>query len=207
MKMKSFPIFVVLLFLAFSTVANAHQVILNPSQDSTVIGCTPDTNYGGETTLWIGHDNGGWVDPLIQFDLSSYSGVIVESAYLRLYVYEHGGAFPPSGIWIARITDSWDEMTVTWNNMPGYDDSTYIGGPGSVDSWWVIDAASYVNDWVSGTHDNYGFMLGTSDSNDDFFDMYSREHSDSNYRPKLELNYHDVSVQPTSLGSIKAIYK
>jgi hypothetical protein len=212
--MKRFSIFVVLFFLSLSTAANAHQavlhpsqVILNPSQDSTIIDYNPDGNYGGDDTLWIGHDYGGWLDPLLQFDLSPYPGVIVESAYLWLYVYSQAGTFPPTDMWIERITGSWDEMTVTWSNFPGGADPTYISGPTSVADWWIIDAASYVNNWVSGTYDNFGFILGTADINDDYLSIYSKEYTDSNYHPQLELNFHDVSVQPTSLGSIKAIYK
>jgi hypothetical protein len=207
MKMKIFPVFVVLLLLTLSMAANAHQVVLNPTQDTIIWSYAPDNNYGGLDYLAIGCQNSGWLDILIQFDLSSYSGVIVESAYLRLYVFSQSGTFPPTDIFIARLSGSWDEMAATWNNCPATDNWFYIGGPGSVDSWWVIDVSGYVDGWVSGTHDNYGFLLGTDDSNEDYFDVYSREYSDTGYRPQLELNYHNVSVQPTSLGTLKAIYK
>jgi len=207
MKMKTFQIFVVLFFLALSMAANASQVILNPSQDTFIWSYAPGSNYGGLDYLVIGCQNGWWLDSLMQFDLSSYSGVVVESAYLRLYVYSSEGPFPPTGIFIGRVAASWDEMTVTWNNKPGAADCTYIAGPGSVDAWWVIDVASYVNDWVSGTYDNYGFIIGTLDTEGNYFHVWSREYANPDYRPQLELNYHDVSVQPTSLGIIKAIYK
>jgi hypothetical protein len=207
MKMRKLTIFAALLVVSSSMVASAHQVILNPTQDSIIWSYAPDNNYGGLDYLAIGCQNSGWLDSLIQFDLSSYSGVIVESAYLGFYVFSANGTFPPTDVWIERAGNSWDEMTVTWNNCPGGADSIFISGPGSLYDWWIIDVSSYVNAWVSGAHPNYGFMLGTLDSNEDYFGVYSREYTDVGYRPQLELNYHNVSVQPTSLGVLKAIYK
>jgi hypothetical protein len=206
--MKRFPIFIALLILAVTTIATAHQVILNPSQDSNIATYDHD-NYGYSVFLFIGEHSGYgkmWY-PIIQFQLSPYHDVIVESAFLQLYVNSAEGAFPPTSIWIGRITGMWFESSVTWDNFPGADDSTFIGGPDSINDWWIIDVSSYVNSWVSGSYDNYGFILGTLDYRYNIFDMYSRDYDVPALRPKLELNYHDVCVNPVSLGNIRAIFK
>jgi hypothetical protein len=212
-KVKSSIVFFALFFHILLIVANANQaffypsqIILDASQDSIIDFKNPYTPFGLEQELEISHYSGE-MDSLVQFDLSLYSGVIVESAYLRLYVYYQYGDFPPANIWIGRVTDSWDETTITWDNRPSWTELNYISGPSSIGSWWVIDVASYVNNWVSGSYNNYGFVLGADDPNDNYFLMCSKEYLCSLVRPQLELNYHNVSVQPTSLGVLKAIYK
>jgi hypothetical protein len=206
MKMKKFQIFVFLAFLAVSMVANASQVILNPSKDAGIWELNPTTNYGGIDYAWIGYDS-GWARTLMAFDLSAYTGTIVEGAFLELYVYNSWGTIPTDG-WGFRVDSDWNEGTVTWDTRPGYEGTMWfwIGTP-TVGDWVRFEVTNFVETWIDSSFTNYGFYLGSDDGDYGGYNFYTKEYSDPDYRPQLELNYHDVSVQPTSLGILKAIYK
>jgi hypothetical protein len=207
MKMRGITVFTVLLVLAISLAANGSQVILNPTKDAGIWQSAPDDNYGSLDHGWVGWDN-GWADTLIQFNLAPYMGTIVESAYLELYVYDFWGTSVPTSSWVDRVAGSWDEGTVTWNNSPGSDGSIwfYIGTP-TIGDWFTFEVTSIVETWIDSSFTNNGFYLGEDDSSNFGYYFYSKEGADSGLHPKLELNYHNVSVQPTSLGTLKAIYK
>ena len=204
--MKKLPLLLISVLIALTVSANAVQVNLNPTQDAGIWAKYPGTNYGSSIDLWVGYDD-GWADSLVEFDLSPYMGTIVESSYLELYVYYSWGTIPTDS-WVDRVAGSWNESTVTWNNSPGYEGSLwfYIGTP-TLGDWFRFEVTSIVETWIDSSFTNYGFYFADETSSYAGYYFYSKEYSDSNYHPKLELNYHDVSVQPTSLGNIKAIFK
>lgn len=204
--LKYVSLVVVLLFV-FASAAIAASVVLNPSDDAGIVGYNPGNNYGDSSPMWVGRNYGGWLNSLIRFDLSSYSGAVVDDALLRLYVPSYGGNFPPSSIWIGTNDDSWDEGTVTWNNSPGTDDFFYVPDDPSIGDWWEIDVTDWVDDFVNGGHANYGFQIGTLDTDDDWFSIRTKEYSDSDFYPVLEMEYHYPAIQSTSLGSIKSLFE
>lgn len=199
---------IIVLLIVLVSIATAAQVWLQPPlEDAYIDSSIPDGNYGSNDHLYIGY-NYGWLNSLLQFDFTGYYGVEVESAYLCLYVDYSYGTFPPNNLWTTRLTDNWNEDTVTFNNSPGTTDGISITGPSSMNAWWVVDITTYVVGWLNGTNSNYGLMLGKSDSdNNDLFGIRSKEYSDSTYAPKLELNYHYATIQSTSLGSIKTLFE
>lgn len=196
---------IVVLLVASVSVAIADMVTLYPTDDSDVVQGYPDTNYGSDIDLTVGyHSSFGWANTLIKFDLSSYSGTTISSAYLRLYVYEALGDFPTDEIYNARNDADWDEATVTWSNKPGFAEITSITAPSTYD-WWVIDVTSWVQDMVDGTDPNYGFQIFQDDTDWATIHMRSKEYTDNH--PELVLDYIPVGIQSTSIGSIKAIFE
>ena len=202
--MRGFPFFLVLPLVVFSAGANATQVILNPIQDAGIFEDFPDNPYGSYAYAFVGYDN-GWADTLMQFDLTPYLGIVVESAYLELYVYSGWGTIPTDS-WVDRVAGSWNESTVTWNNSPGYDGNVwfYIGTP-TFGDWFRFEVTGIVETWIDGSFHNYGFYFARDTSTFGGYYFSTKEFTDNH--PRLEFNYHDVSVQPTSLGSIKSLFK
>jgi hypothetical protein len=198
---------IIVLLMVFVAIATADQAWLSPPTDDTfVVDYNPDDNYGSWEIMFIGYSN-GWMDSFVEFDLTGYYGMVVDSAYLWLYVHNYSGTLPPNDCWIVRITTDWDESTLKWNNFPGWTDQRYITGPSSVDDWWVIDITDFATNWINGTYTNYGIALGTHDGvGNDWFTVRTKENTAFNY-PKLELNYHDSTIHSTSLGKIKSLFE
>jgi hypothetical protein len=197
-------ILIVVMLVVFAGIGVADQNILYASDDAGIVESSPDDNYGSFDHMWIGHGPTDWMNSLIRFELAGYTGIIVESAYLKLYVDSYVGDFPPDYIIIGRNGNSWDETTVTWNNAPYYADSRYITGPSSVNAWWVIEVTDFVGNWVDGTYDNYGFQIATNDTDFDYFMVRTKEASSEH--PELELNYTYDDIRSTSMGCIKALF-
>jgi hypothetical protein len=106
-----------------------------------------------------------------------------------------------------RAQGNWEEMSVTWNNKPGYG-----AGYGSVDvvadadwGWRELDVTGLVQDWVNGTSANQGIMLrgeegsGPESSRRSF---YAREGA---FPPQLAMTYIGAAnVRPKHPGSLYA---
>lgn len=183
--------------------ATADTATLYPTDDAVVVEGYPATNYGNDAYLTVGYSSiFVWANTLIKFDLSSYSGATVNSAYIRLYVYDSVGSFPTVIIRIARNNADWVEGSVTWNNKPVIGESTPITAPSTYD-WWVIDVTGWIQDIVSGADPNYGFQIyKNSSALPGTFTMHSKEYS-SNH-PELVLDYTPSALVNTSWGLIKA---
>ncbi len=188
------------LFLSFSAIADSASLL--PTDDSYVMEFDPAYNFGSETKFVVGYQY-GWVNALMKFDLSPYSGATINDAYIRLYVFSHGGAFPTDEIRITMNNADWDESTVTWNNKPGFNGRIDLVAPG-INGWWDI----YVTDWVQaivdGTEPDYGFQVYKGDTDNDYFFIYSKESSTN--RPRLEIDFSSSDLQPATLGSIKRMF-
>jgi hypothetical protein len=203
---------IVVLAVLVPAFSSADTVTLPVTEDSYVFEGLPDENNGYGPLLVIGYYNspfGGYYFSLVTFDgLSSYSGVTINDANLRLYVDGSQGVFPPNQVQIARNTTDWDEDTVTWNNKPGRSDHANIPAPSSY-GWWDIDVTTYVQNWVDGTHNNYGFTItGSNGTDTTYFFPLTKECGNPNEYPELVIVYTPpATIESSSLGNIKAAFK
>lgn len=173
-------------------------IIIQPSlKDAGLETARPNTNTGTDQVIWMGL----YYPPsryrlIIQFDLSALpSDIWITSAILRLYIVETTDA-NVSGIFTPyRVTEPWNELTVTWNNQPPFDPSVFGGqtailGPG----WYEWDITSLVRAWYMGIYPNYGMLLKTDETIP--FEtklLYSREAvATPMLRPMLEISYQTV---------------
>lgn len=140
--------------------------------DSTADACIfegyPTMNLGSTQDMWAGYDelldpDGEIVRSLVMFDLSTIpSGSTINSATFEAYLvgwYDYPDRY--RAVAVHRMTETWSEDSVTWNNKPDYSesyDSVSIKAEESWDwhSWDVIDL---VQEWINGTHSNQGIML------------------------------------------------
>jgi hypothetical protein len=106
----------------------------------------------------------------IAFDLSNISpGALVTSATLKLTANTtpstnltgHSQLSGSNNGWLARVTGSWDESTITWNNQPPVDLANAIAVPASVsyNQTYYINVTGMVQDMVNNPGSNNGFML------------------------------------------------
>ena len=77
---------------------------------------------------------------------------------------------------IHRVTNFWEEMSVTWNNFAsGYDgqvEGSFV--PGSM-GWYSADITGLVTSWFDGTNPNYGLLL--KETSPDTTQVYSSKES------------------------------
>jgi hypothetical protein len=109
---------------------------------------------------------------LIQFPLDSVSLTAseVDRAWLNVYALPALSAFEspstsnPVTIDLRRVTQDWNEQTVTWENSPMVDDNlsaTQIQS--SVDTWIRFDVTDLVNAWLTDPSSNDGMELSQRD--------------------------------------------
>jgi hypothetical protein len=100
--------------------AEAATITLGPTDDAYTEVFTPDTNYGGSYLLATNLGNLSQRQySYLKFDLGSIpSNEVIVGATLNLYQVNGAGS-GISGVNLFRLPDdSWDEMTVTWNDHP-----------------------------------------------------------------------------------------
>jgi len=103
-----------LLISSFSQIAFGYTKNIRVDKDASVYEYSPDTNYGNDTRLRVGNYHSGEARAYYHFNVSSLPKGWSEATIVVYFDYAssmvHVGA---------NLTyDSWDEMTITWNNKP-----------------------------------------------------------------------------------------
>jgi len=142
-----------------------------------------DTNYGTSTDLKVSSMH----KSLLQFDLSSIPSEIV-SASANLYSYEFSGT-EDTPMSCHKITGSWVETTVTYNNCPTYDatSETSLADTAGI-GWASFNITNLAEAWRNGSITNYGVIIvGTVSTS---HTHYSSDYvEDATLRPKLVVVY------------------
>jgi len=179
-----------------------YPVIIDPtiyvynSYDSFIANLCPTTNYGFDDNICVGYDSGVTICPynwgvawgLVANSPSASSSPGIPScipssnitgAYLNAYVDSSDSQGSKPSIRPERITSTWSESAVTWNNAPSYystdNNETYT--PSSGWEWW--DVTNSVRKWKDG-YSFYGFYLrpiSYDTSGDNWVSFYSYEHA------------------------------
>jgi len=193
----------VFVLVIFTSIAIADSAILYPTDDADVWQDTPADNRGTEQYFQVGCISSGDLRlSLIKFDLSSYSGVTVNDATIRLMVFSSWSTFPTDGIYICRNDADWDELSVTWHNKPNVAAFTPLTAPSILD-WWEINVTGWVQNIVDGTDPNYGFQIIQVSGDYEGFTLRTKEGTIS---PELVLEYVPVSLENTTFGRIKSLF-
>jgi hypothetical protein len=141
---------------------------------------------------------------LIDFDFSSIpSGATINSASLSLYSYNspangsHSTLNGSNESVLSRVTSSWNENTVTWDNQPSITTQNQVFLAASVNSiqdYLNIDVTNLVQDMMNNPSNSHGFLLKLV--TEEFYRRMifaSSDNSDPNLHPKLEVCYSLVS--------------
>ena len=158
-----------------------------PLQDSYVYNYYADNNYNSDGFLQTYYgDPSDYQGILLNFDLTDIIGKTINSAYLYLYRSIAFSGDMQSAV--RYINGSWNEETVTFNNIWSKIDGTdygyhshSAGGINSFETWNLKTLISLIS---AGTISNYNGLYvysgGTSYPVDRFKDKESE-----NYKPKL----------------------
>jgi hypothetical protein len=186
-------IIITLMLIIYSVTAGAFYsaalttVALYPSKDSYAWESVPNANNGKsdnfEITSFQNHNMRGW----IEFNTSRIpSDAWIISAKLRLRLWQKTTNNPPYGdstgriYAVYRVTQPWEEMTVTWAHQPEYTDLHHTTSeiPPEQGGWfgpivwvdWRITAI--VKDWQQGVP-NYGLVV--RDTQENATELYSTQ--------------------------------
>ena len=141
---------------------------LKIADDTSIESAFPTVNNGREEVLSVSNLDGNESSILLRFDLSAVSNgnlhnTIVEKAVLRLWIATVGN----SGlIDIRRISEDWDEDTISYESAPGYNSDEVITiNILSSDSqeYLSVDVTELVHDWFTGIVPNNGLVISPND--------------------------------------------
>lgn len=171
-----------------------------------------DQNYGQVQILnFANHYNGTYdYNLFIQFGLSTIpADAVVTNATLELLNLN----FPapvnsaPATVNIYKVTQSWDENQMTWNNSvlnavyydpTPYDAQEMNGYTTGAPVWSSFDLTGLAQQWVNGSVPNYGIMLQVDPLAGSWKrSIASDNHSTQSYHPKLTVTY---TIPPTGVG-------
>ncbi|MDF1695699.1 MAG: DNRLRE domain-containing protein [Saprospiraceae bacterium] len=147
--------------------------------------------------------NGGIRRSLIEFDLSSIpENAQIVSATMNLYfnptsaelpsTYGHSQRDGSNRSILSRITSSWNEETVNWNNQPSIssDNQIYVKASDEPDEDYQIDVKNLVEDMVKNPDESHGFMYKLE--NEDYYRAMifaSSDHDNQDLHPELIIEY------------------
>ena len=193
MKKKIF-VSLSILIIAFVSLMYAETVIITPCDDMYTDVEHP-TLPPTTTELWVAEFQpaGHFERIMIKFDLSQFTGQSIESATLNLNRFmgcPQGGTTSTN---FYAITEDWDE--VTWNSHihAQYDSYVWASYGFNVNGWHNIEITQLVQAWIDEDFENYGLLI-KAQTGSKFSKFYSKEHSNSNLHPYLEVDYTPVSI-------------
>ena len=154
--------------------ANDIYTLTSCTDDSDVSEVFPDENYGNYWDFLVQPDliykdqlyqTERW--SFIRFDLSAIpSNSKIANAKLYLWPTGYGGSPDGRTIDCYRVTSSWSEENITWNNKPSFFSSITSSSivPSDLGDLMIWDVTSDLQGFINGSYLNYGWVL--KDRND-----------------------------------------
>lgn len=177
------------------------QPLAEDAKDAEIWNLEPSENYGdwpevkANAWTWSGED--GYQRALFEFDLSEIpAGATIVSAELSLYGVDGSSTQYHSGenkSWLKRITQSWEENTVTWSTQPSTTDVDQVmleTSSSALEDYLDIDVKNLINDMIADPTHSFGFMLELqSESIYRRMTFLSSDQDISSKNPKLVIEY------------------
>jgi len=181
-------------------------------KDAVIDSYGPNGNNGNSLELnalaWTISSNPVIGRALFQFDLSPIPpGSQIYSAELNLYFdstssnanHIHYGS---NAAYIQRITSSWSESTVTWNNQPSTTTTNQLYLPTSTSpyqDYLRLDVKNLVRTMIDTPSANYGFLLKLlTETQYRSLLFVSSDDANSSRRPKLVVKYNSTTVSSSN---------
>lgn len=209
--MRSVVFFMVLALIVGVGVATAAELTFNPTGDAPVFAHPTyiNRNMGTQTYGYWGFYNYPF-RTFCQYNVSSVAGAVTK-VELNFSLMQNN--YATGKMWACKVTGSWSESTVTWSNQPTHDDSAagrlldidWVSGNGPHRVTCTSAANTIVQGWVSSPSTNYGLVLkkNPETGNVPRCYPYMRE---TGRGVQLIVTY-TVSVEPESVGKVKALFR
>ena len=159
-------------------------------EDSYVSSVNSGNNYGNAVHFQSTSQGQTITRSLIDFDISSLpNNITITDARLSLSRLAGSG---PNNLTIQRITQSWQEGTVTWANQPSTDNAHQVNIPASTSpaSYINIDVTDIISDRYRNPGLNFGMLIKMQIEQPNRTALFaSSDHPDPLKRPKLVITY------------------
>ncbi len=184
----------------------AVEIKPTPQADTYIASGRAAQNFGTRTTLWVGYDQtGGFLtqQALLSFapDALPPRGSKITSAKLWLYVGGTTAGDAPMTVHAHRVRDTWDENSVTWQNRPQFDQEPFSSTviPAQL-GWYSWDVKNELQAWSDARDTDHFSVLLRSDATSGQHErsFRSRQHSEVNYHPYLEVVFEMATSTPTA---------
>ncbi len=198
MKKKTI-VSLMVLAIVFVSLLHADTVFITPSDDMyTDVEHTTLPPENGE--LWVAEFQpaGHFERIMIKFNLEQLSGQTIESANLNLNRFT---GCPDGGTTITdfyAITENWEEETWNPHTHIQFDDYVWATYGFNANGWHSIDITQLVQNWNENNLENYGILI-KAQTGSKFSKFYSKEESNLNLRPYLEVTYTPVTISDNSI--------
>ncbi|MDH6674241.1 hypothetical protein M2277_004933 [Paenibacillus sp. LBL] len=168
---------------------------LEPIKDAFIRESIKTLNYGSEQTMLFGRSDllNEVYRGFMGFDLSMIpKGQTLNKAVLKIY---NTTARQKLRVGIYEAYSDWAEKSVTWVNQPPIVRNIAIAEFGDKEGYVEIDVLKAVNSWVNGLSPNNGFIIRSmNEAIDQVLQVYTKEYSNPDFRPKLEIEYYDPNI-------------
>jgi hypothetical protein len=165
------------------------------------------------TELWTANysTSGHYERIMMKFDLSAYSGYSTDSAILHLTRFFSCPSSGTTASTFYAISEEWDEDSWDYTQHIQYETSVnmayiFSGSGGSAITQFEVDITDFMNEFLQGNVDNYGFVIMAND-NQKFSKFYSKEYSNEDYRPTLELSIPALDAENNTVISIAELHQ
>jgi microcystin-dependent protein len=154
---------------------------------------TPNTNYNDDGVLDVHIYNGeGETDPasraLLYFSLTGLSGLNISTVKLKMMC--SGASTLGLPFIVKRITQTWNEATVTWNSKPSYDNTAMVSlTQPAVTAWTEHDITTLIEDIIDNSRTYYGLYLVHDGTPPIYANWADREAASGAYMPQLVVDY------------------
>lgn len=188
----------------------------SPTDDAYVYEDQPDSNYGGEDTLYLQSSTGKNERIYLKFDLSAIPpGFTIVDAELWLWCRKAEFEDINAECWSVKDEDDVfiDEDMITWGTQPYplealLDTVALKYSPPSKDMWHTWDVTSFVQGEFAGDNIASFCVRAAEEDTSGRYLFNSSEWSSENTRPRLKITYEaavpgvDVSISPKSQENI-----
>jgi uncharacterized membrane protein len=187
--------------------ARAATRVRPPADDSFVHLGRATSNFGGDTTIYVGRYLGTPERTFLKFDLNAIPpGATIRGAELKIWCWRIDGEGARVGV--HRVDDdSWDEARINWNNQPAI--GPLLAGPVPVrenNRWYSWDVTSFVQEQFAGDK-LVSFALVDADENvgaeNHAARFNSKEYGSYEMHPYLEITLGlpsvSASIEPSFL--------
>lgn len=168
------------------------------SSDTYISNAYPSTNYSSASSKWdenldkfilrAGYysSSTGTNYTYLVNPISSFYGLDVTSAKLKVYVAHHYYPNSPNGLWLDRNNGPINVNSLTWSTRPTSTNVSFASV--GRQQWATFDITPTAQGWAKGEIPNYGLKLHTNGNGQEYWKKIVSSDNPT-YKPYLEVDY------------------
>lgn len=173
--------------------------------DAPVFSGYPNTNNNANTYNVVGYHGSSYGEGIAFIKINNIQNYIyinpnnITSAYLK--VYEGSGKTSSATVGVYDTKSTWNNTTITYNNMPSLNAIPYTSITISSSNWYNFSIKGFIKNWLNnalqdgGKSQNYGLALKMTTTGVSSRHFCSANHS--TYPSSIIINYtEDTSLEP-----------